>query len=463
APAAPEWPPPYRPRPAPPPIESPAALAGAFLERDGTPADTERFLAALVELAHREPDATAEALGRVAAATAPWLHANIRPHHDITGVNPAVQSLLRENRRLRHRLALRRSARPWAAGLPEEPPIPRFLRWRNAEIAFLLGKVPVLLAAPTSAAGHVDPAALVGRLERYEELGAKPGRADLVQALLRVPREINPAAVDRASRLPSKAGRTVASWLARGGLPDPGVECEIVDEPGQAVRTSVRLGDDVPSDIVRLCTGADPLSQAAYFHEDATRWVATLPSHREVVAAHIVPYATGTFSPTWGRAAFVLALAEADGPPGTATAVLLAHALADPDTDERATAVNAFLTFSARGHLPADALGDTAGRLTALRRLALGRFAASLNNAANAGANADVWTVIAAALPHVLPGPGDSPPFGLHDLLAAGTRTAEASRARAAIPALAAVAARRRTSRLVLEAGRLHRVLTTAT
>ncbi|MEV0203158.1 DUF6493 family protein, partial [Nonomuraea sp. NPDC050691] len=51
---------------------------------------------------------------------------------------------------------------------------------------------PYLLATPTSTSGHIDPAVLADRIEGYARAGARPLPADLAQALLRLPREVDP-------------------------------------------------------------------------------------------------------------------------------------------------------------------------------------------------------------------------------------------------------------------------------
>ncbi|TDD67718.1 DUF6493 family protein [Actinomadura rubrisoli] len=482
-----DGPPPFRPRELPPPIGSPAEMAEEFPGRGArTWADTERFLAALVELSFRDFAGTTEALGRIVQETAPGLTqaAESRYHDDTDGVALAVRALfvVRRPRWFHSALASFRRSRSRARGRSSHPPIHQFLAWRMQEAASLVGKVPVLLATATSASGHVDPGVLVDRIGRYEEAGADPGAADLLQALLRVPREIDPAAVARAQGLGSKAGRAVASWLAGGGLADPAVECEIVKEsvvrrhgrdvhPPNGVLSVVATGGDAPSDVSRLCDL--PLDTSwkdlPYYHGPTAWWPPTLPSHREVVAAHLLPYAAGSTDDAWagqapilwGEELPVVAVAEADGPAGAATGALLAYALASPRPEQRANAVDALLVLSGRGHLPAAEFGDAFGRLTALRRVKLTRIVKGLGDAADAGAHADIWTAIAAALPHVLPEADGPTPSGVHDLIALGTRTARASEARAAIPALEAVAGRGGTSRLVKEAARLHRTLTT--
>ncbi|QFG20626.1 DUF6493 family protein [Actinomadura sp. WMMB 499] len=350
------------------------------------------------------------------------------------------------------------------------PPLRYFLILRKHELASLVGEVPVLLAAPTEGSGHIAPMTLVERLERYEATGAEPGRADFLQALLRIPRDVDSGAAVRAKGLTTPAGRTLALALASGGLPDPTVECGLLDEPlhteggrhlnlpPHGVVTVIPTGD-VPTDLAELW-GHHAKFTSSHDCGGTESWPALLPSHREVAAAHALPHQIDPYEYASGQGATALALAEADGPAGGATGTVLACALAHKDARERADAVEAFLVMSARGHLPATDAGTAIGRLTQIDRIKPNRAVRSLTEAADAGAHAGVWPVVAAAIPLLLPEPGTRAPSGLPDLIALGTRTAETVRARETVPGLAEVAARGGSSRLVQEAARLHRTLT---
>ncbi|WUI02270.1 DUF6493 family protein [Spirillospora sp. NBC_00431] len=478
-------PPPFAPREAPAPIGSLDELAEEFIvlaaSEERWPA-TERFLAALVEFAYRDLDATRDAFQRACSAHASWLlesmaYAHQRDYVRQSWIQFPVRELLRpgdvghKTKKLRAEF---RKGRSRIFGRTYLPQLERFLAWRRHEVVSALGEVPVLLATPTEGSGHIAPDVLVRRLERLEDAGAEPGRAELAQALLRVPREVDPATAARAKGLVSEAGRTVASWLTGGGgLTDPVVECRILDEPVTSVGgrdlpspTHVLSTVDVPgdSDIATLCA----LSRAGWtesggsvYNAFIAFWPSVLPSHREVAAAHLLPYMAGTEDYGWGQGAVTADLAEADGPTGAATGTLLACALANGDQHERAAAVEAVLAFAGRGHLPAAETGTALGRLAALGRITLPRAVKALTAAADGGAHAGVWTTLAAALPHALPEPGERAPAGTPDMLALATRLAETTGARGPIPAVADVAARGGSSRLVKESARLHRTLAT--
>ncbi|GAA4242057.1 DUF6493 family protein [Actinomadura meridiana] len=467
-------PPPFTPREWPTPIGSLTELADEFADlvhAEEQWVRAERFLGALVEFAHRDLDATRAALRKAT----PWLidHDGASSWH---GTNWGVSGITLRgltHPRSRHELINRVTGfvreqttriSQWA-----EPPMSRLLGWRARELASAVGRTPFLLATPTRGSGHIDPDVLVGRLERLEAAGLEPGAADVLLAKLRVPREIDPATVARARTLTSPVGREMASWLAGGGLLDPVVECRFLDEPivvagGLGILLQVLASADVPgdSDIARFCAlASDRPERCQQYGGRTSSWPSVLPSHRELAAAHLLPHVAGTEDHGWGQGGLVLDLAEADGPAGAATGTLLACALVNRAPQERANAVEAFLAFGGRGQLPAAETGAALGHLTALGRITFSRAVRSLTSAADAGAHADVWATAAAALPHVLPAPGERAAAGVPDLLGLATRVAESTGVRGAIPAVADVAARGGSSRLVKESARLHRTLAT--
>ncbi|MFC6929674.1 DUF6493 family protein [Actinomadura yumaensis] len=239
--------PPFTPRTLPPPIGSPAELAEEFAARTRTESEwpgTERLVAGVVELAYRDADAVREALRRVLPDAASW---EMSPHA-LDSYDPGVWATMcvrtlfdpKPKHGLVDARGILRHGRSWTRGDRDVPVLDRFLRWRLREASAAVRRAPVLLATPTEGSGHIDPGVLVSRLERLEAAGADPGRADLAQALLRLPRDaadLDGDAVSRAARLPSKAGRAVAAWLASGGLADPDVECATVSLPSAGAGT----------------------------------------------------------------------------------------------------------------------------------------------------------------------------------------------------------------------------------
>lgn len=115
--------------------------------------------------------------------------------------------------------------RPWVPNRweAEAPPPFWLLVERLGEIGRQMTRAvpPALLATPATVDGHVSPARVLELLTAAERDGWQPGRFDLTQALLRLPRAVDPAVLTGAARLTSPAGRLFAGWLAGGGLPDP--------------------------------------------------------------------------------------------------------------------------------------------------------------------------------------------------------------------------------------------------
>ncbi|GAA4097131.1 DUF6493 family protein [Actinomadura miaoliensis] len=465
-------PPAPAPRPLPPPIGSLADLEEAArtgLRGDANMADGERFLAGVVALAYRDPEGARTTLRRVAYGVAPWLefHYNIRTGHPVTWISSAIRPLVPP----RHKV---RGHRASGASIDRWPAANRVLLRRALETAEAIGRVPLLLATPTETSGHIDPEVLVERLERLEKENLEPGPVDLDQALLRLPRRIDADVVSRARRLTSPAGRAAASRMA-GGLPDPSVTCTVHHAPDRAVYfesaqssttdflLSTVSAPDAEGPVARLLLRHSPQEAVDSVYDVAllSWWPSLLPSHREVVAAHLLTYLVLMTESREGQGEVLLALAEADGPAGAATASALALGLSMLPK-ERVGAVDALLALCGRRRLPAAAMGEAIGTLAGLGHIKLKRVTDSLAEAAQAGARQDVFAVLTAALPGLLPPPGRRAPVALPDLIALATQTAETIGARADIPGLAEVAARGGSSRLVREAARLHRLLTTS-
>jgi hypothetical protein len=85
-----------------------------------------------------------------------------------------------------------------------------------------------------------------------------------------------------------------------------------------------------------------------------------------------------------------------------------------------------------------------------------------LRDAARSGAATEVWAILAAAIPEMLPPARERPPRGLPDLIALGAEVAGAVGGCRGIPELATVTGRGGSSRLVAESRRLQRLLAVA-
>jgi Family of unknown function (DUF6493) len=511
---SPPWPvlPAPAPREPPPPIGSPAELAeelAAYLQGDSAvePVTLERLLAALVAFAHRDRAALAHALEPVLARhrLPQWIPA-VGPTSDHVYLNEyALMSwvvLAAVTPPARGRMLLRPMEAVWAGG-PQRlhhtrvGPGPRLaMLCRLREIAAGLWRPPpLLLATPTSVTGHLDPGVLLSRLRRAAADGWRPWEYDLQQALLRLPREPDSAVVADARRLATPAGRRLAggrppdpevSRVVRAARPAPrwglGVYHPVTDDRVRALATVAPGADpgrpqpaSAPAGIVRRVLPRRP-SLAALLDELPeperwrpwglgqwlTCWPAVAPSHRDLIAAHLLPRLADLPLGGRGDGRVLPLLAEADGPVGPGMALALAYGLGARDPGDRAAAVDALLLLAGRRQLDGPALGTELAALATLDLLRLGRVVPGLRDAARAGAAPDVWAVLAAAIPGMLPPTRERPPRGLPDLIALGAEVAGVVGGGRAIPELAAVTGPGGSSRLATESRRLQRLLAAA-
>ncbi|GAA4194626.1 hypothetical protein GCM10022252_39330 [Streptosporangium oxazolinicum] len=350
-----------------------------------------------------------------------------------------------------------------------------FLATRYAELyeALRAGTLPpVLLATPTWMTGHLDPDVLADRLETCAAAGVEPLRADLTQALLRLPRGGHPAAADRAAKIDSAAARTAAEWLAGQGMPDP--ECglrwtHMVDA------SMVEFGDGEPAHFteVRLTpvlqatpTGDELIDEVLlrqpfdWSDEDLGSgiggWPAMLPSHREVVAVNMLPFVLRSRWYASVTPAELSRLAACDGPVSEATAVIIAFLLGSGVSGT----IPVVLRMAARGDLPAEAIGRQLALVLRRTWLETRPAIAALTELADAGGHHEVWRILRALLPGMLPGEGQRITVTHTELVAFAADVARWTGARGEIPVVAEFARDRRTIRFVHECRRLHTQLT---
>ncbi|GAA3445364.1 DUF6493 family protein [Planomonospora venezuelensis] len=466
---------PARPLPVAEPPDTPAYLADLYL-RDDRQAG-ERRLAAFVRLAVRDRDALRARLAPLVASQERRLHSREWKDPGDWMIALAAE-LVRPGwvDATRHTALTDRARR--ANGLPpatgeldrlprrtDTSPLHRFVLRRHAEVltALRAGALPpLLLATPSLSNGLLDPAELVSRMEALEAAGAVPLPADFQQALLRLPRRVDPAVTARATALRSPEGRRAARWLAEGGLPDPVVRVawpEGDDGPGTRVwMTSTVRAEPTGLPLLDELLAEQPrhVSPVTGGHLGGLMewWPAVLPSHREVVAAHLVPHQP---VPPWSSAMDSLRLADlaaAEGPAGRAVAVLLAHRIFPHPLarDGIGSALRALRGMAATDELPAEELGRELAQRVLRGEITLRLLVDRVEREAANGAACAMWGVVAAALPLLLPARG-SRPTGVHtDLVALAARLAPWSRTREEIPALSAFAARKGSSRILTHA-----------
>ncbi|WP_067184371.1 hypothetical protein [Microtetraspora niveoalba] len=147
-----------------------------------------------------------------------------------------------------------------------------------------------------------------------------------------------------------------------------------------------------------------------------------LPSHREVAAAHLMPYVLNRSRGDRVELEQARDLARAEGPAGAAFAAVLARVLGDPHMPD---SVDVLLEVAAREELPAVEIGRQAGLLVASGEVRMIDMIAALDAAARRGAPAQVWRIAASALPTLLPAPGERPRNGLARFVTLAVTVAE--------------------------------------
>ncbi|MFE6845337.1 DUF6493 family protein [Streptomyces sp. NPDC057686] len=459
-----------------------ARTAAELIDADGGSVTAyEQLLDAVVRWAGRDREAIAEALRPVAERWGGVHQPRVPAAARLLAVVRCAAGPVEERAE-----ADRGEARPWLETC-RHAAVQDVVGARIAEIcgALRYGEaVPMLLATPSRADGTVEPFDLVMRLTEYEQAGARPGPADLGQALLRCGG--GPAGEDvvrAAAELALPEGPRIAAWLRRGGLPQPGAA--VVREPGEPERPSRRYGarvgrrvlvgtepldgrGDFPRPFWSLFGGFEPLIGCNHLllgHRERHA-VAALPWHPEIVAARLLTEVAATADRDGaGSPEFLPALARSAGPPGPAVHLALAYGLgAHPDAD-RAAAARALLDLAGQGRLNGALLGGELARLVLLGTLRLPVVTESLGRAAGVGAGAGrgagaVWPVLAALLPGLLAAVRSGAVSRPHvPLLALAADCAQGCEARGTVAEVDAFAARPGSAQSVREARRLRDVL----
>jgi hypothetical protein len=188
-------------------------------------------------------------------------------------------------------------------------------------------------------------------------------------------------------------------------------------------------------------------------------WPALLPSHRDAVAAQLLPWLANRSAGVRGIGQVLPALAEADGPVGPGLTLALAYGLGARDPVDRAAAVDALLVLAGRHQLEGRALGVELAALTSLGLLQVARVVPALRDVARAGAPAEAWAITGAAIPGLVPPAVPRPPRGVPDLLALAAEVAGAVGGGQPIPELTAITGRGGSSHLVTQSRRLQQLL----
>jgi hypothetical protein len=353
----------------------------------------------------------------------------------------------------------RSAARPARqAATREAPPLSLFIDGRSAELIprLIQQPPPGLLATPSTVDGHVDPERVLSLLRQADRDSWQPAAGDLTQALMRLPREVDPAVHTAAARLASPAGRRFAAWLATG-VTEPRTWVEEVAETAYLPSQRIAMLDPagLPPELGDTRTARE--RSAFTWHMPALAlWPMVTPSHRELAAAHLQPYVAGAVDRQDPGTGFLDGLAAAGGPAGPATAVTMVYALANRRENVRLAAGDALTALAARPGWDSTGVGAELGILAGSDRVVLQRTLQPLTETFKAGAHETVWQITSAALPDLL---AAKPRPGLPELLRLAADAARAGRHTAAPAGLAALAGKPGRGQLTTAARKLAEAL----
>lgn len=455
---------PFAPRPWPEPIATLDELTGevrALFGRNSghvDPVAAERIVEAVVRFAWQDREAVAKAFGPIYDRYG-WIRARTEyeayPDHakrdarsELTAIIAAVSFPIEAPGPIASAMD---SARTWLKQLKraQAGSVGEQLALRLHEIkkGLVSAPRPALVSTPTETSGLLDPATLLERLGKAEAEGWEPWPRDLKQACHRLPRDVRPEVF---ASLPGNPGRLLREWLA--DRTDPVVELV------ERVRTTPDYGYYRPSVtekrfLATVTPGLSDPEQRWYGHDEwgpmIEWWSAVLPTQRDVVAAHLVPHLAYRRDSKGSDGPLLPLLAEADGPTGIGMDLALAYGLGAELTVNRAYAVDALLILASRSQLEGKALGEMIGLLVHRGELALNRVVPGLRDVARSGAPHQVWDVLAAALPKLWTH------NRVADVIELAVELAQQLKPGGDVEGLAEVAARKGSSKAVVQAKRL--------
>ncbi|MEU9702485.1 DUF6493 family protein [Streptomyces sp. NPDC047981] len=442
---------------------------------DASPEEFERVLDGLVRHAHLHREELTAAVTE-AFADAWWADGEVHGRdpfaHETYGVDVVAATLMGRVRASRVHAARVRGHAPSACVHKALDTVVDARLW---EVAALVStdRLPFLLAAPNWHTGAIEPSVLVERLRAYRDAGVDPAPVDFAQALLRL-RKGDPSAAGAAAEaaaLGTRAGERLAEWLTERASLAPGARflarqpdgtpggVALVDRFVLKLRERRGVRDEFPPAFRWLGSAETEAAHPCHrWFPQGPHWPGVLPDDRETLAAFLLPVLSagvdwGERGVTWG----LTALAESDGPVGETTHLALAVALGCRHTEDRLTAVDTLLVLAARGELDPGLLGAALARLVGEGTVKPNRIADAARTAAATGAYGTAWAVLAPLLPSLLA--AEKPARGLGELLAVAADCVERSGAAGEPAGLDAMADRRGSSQLVVQAGRLRRAL----
>jgi hypothetical protein len=355
------------------------------------------------------------------------------------------------------------------------------LRYREIALALQRGDDYPLIARPTFEHGAIDGGELVERLLRLASEGRVAGPLDLWQALMRASHPGEDGV--RALRACGSPQATVAAdFLAAGGMDQLRTEWQVTAAPADGSHSShaFRIGPDrpaepfvslqglavlpaVPDIPVRWAAGFSFETAPGYWEFELVEpyLAGVLPNHGEVLAALNLwgfRKAGHDLDSSGGKAAALAlpAFLKARGPAGPATHLAVLYSMSANDPAARIAGSDGLLELIAQGRYDSTLASALVTAAIDCGTVKAGRLAKSLGEAVAAGTGHELWPLLRAALASAL---RESPPPGTADLLALASPIARQHALREPIAGLAAIAAGKGGSKLVVEAKRLQDIL----
>lgn len=365
-----------------------------------------------------------------------------------------------------------------------EPPTAVLARLRFYEIArsLALRRRYPLLSRPTWSNGSIAAEEFIAHMQAMKAAGSEAGEMDLLVALLRCA-DPDPEQIAALRALDSRQAGMAADFFAAGGVSAMHSHWQIVhgeETPNRSSWTRHWLhydSDEVMATLDPLpalpplrdipCSWAmalRPESPSTFsefrLHEDNLNGV--LPNHGEVLAAlnlwgfrkagHDTDSAGGKEAPL-ALPVFLMAR----GPAGPALHLALLFSLSANAAEARLAGSDGLLELIAQQRYNSGLAAELAAAAVRVGSIKLGRLAKSLAPVVNAGAGRALWPLLSSALSSALT--LETIPTGAAELLALAHRLAALLGQRGSFDALARTAARKGSSKLLVEARRLHALL----
>ncbi|MEC5385293.1 DUF6493 family protein [Uliginosibacterium sp. H3] len=343
-------------------------------------------------------------------------------------------------------------------------------RLRREEIAGAIkrGGVYAYISRPDFSNGSIEAAELIRRLDHLARQGLAAEPMDLFVALLRtqMPTETE-RQVLRAIR--SEQAEIAAEFFDAGGMGQMTTCWQVVNTDPAEIGVSLsgmvmpRISHipDIPD---QWAAGFAPDASPRVWEFDLAEGLlaSILPNDGEILAAlGLRGFRNACHDlDTEGGKAYAKALPiflAARGPAGPAMHLAILYSLSGNDPAARLAGSDGLLELIAQTRYDSELAVQLVSAGIACRSLKAGRLAKSLQPVVEAGAASIVWPVLRAALIASLD--QTTPPPGTPELLALATQVASGQGLREVIPTLAGTAARKGSSKLLLEARRLHELL----